>query len=350
MGQSVLRKDSDLSEHSRQRERFGGDERCVRRRFVPSPSVPALFVPSRSTTTETMYDRILIPTDGSEGAVRAAEHALALAQAFDAAVRVIGVADVQRAAGPFDAGGVDDRFVEKLKADASESITAIEAITDERVETAVLEGDPAATIVEDAGAFDADLIVMGTHGRTGVRRYVVGSVTERVVRLADAPVLTARAGIESGPAGDCDDVLIPTDGSEYAGVAVDHGIAIAERFDACVHAVSIVDVGDLAARVEYTPPTDALERIREQRTDATAAIADRAREAGLDARTDVREGFPASDLLEYADEAGIDLLAMGTHGRTGLNRFLLGSTTERVIRHADAPVLAVNAPPESDRS
>ena len=295
-----------------------------------------------------MYERILIPTDGSDHAVRAAEHAMALARAFDASVRVIGVVDIQGAAGPFNAGGVDDAFVETLQSQARESIEAVEALTDQRVETDIIDGTPANCIVEDAAEFDADLIVMGTHGRTGVHRYVVGSVTERVVRLADAPVLTARAGVELGPAGDCDDVLIPTDGSDLASVAVEHGIAIAERFDARVHAVSIVDVGDLAMRVEYTPPTEALERAREQRTEATEAIADRAREADLDVRTAVREGFPAEGLIEYADEEGIDLLAMGTHGRTGLNRFLLGSTTERIIRHADAPVLAVNARKRSD--
>jgi nucleotide-binding universal stress UspA family protein len=311
-------------------------------------TAPPLFVLPRRTLEERMYERILIPTDGSDHAIRAAEHAMALARAFDATVRVIGVVDIQGAAGPFDAGGVDDAFVENQKSQAREAIEAVEALTDQRVDAAVLEGTPATAIVDDAAEFDADLIVMGTHGRTGVHRYVVGSVTERVVRLADAPVLTARAGVELGPAGDCDDVLIPTDGSDLATVAVDHGIAIAEQFDARVHAVSIVDVGDLAARVEYTPPAEALERVRDERTDATEAIADRARATGLDARTEVREGFPAEDLIEYAGEEGIDLLAMGTHGRTGLNRFLLGSTTERIIRHAEAPVLAVNAGEDAD--
>ncbi|MFB6082832.1 MAG: universal stress protein [Halorientalis sp.] len=290
-----------------------------------------------------MYERILVPTDGSDHAERAAEHALALARVFDATVRVISVVDLEGAAGPFDAGGVSDEFVDELEAEARDAIDGIAALADGQFRAEVLEGRPADAIVDDAREFGADLIVMGTHGRTGVHRYVVGSVTERVVRLADAPVLTARAGIEAGPAGNCDDVLLPTDGTEHATVAVDHGIAIAERFDARVHAVSIVDVGDLATRVEYTPPTETLEHVHEERVEAVEAIADRAREAGLDARTEVREGFPAEDLLAYADEEGIDLFTMGTHGRTGLNHLLLGSTTERIIRHADAPVLAVHS-------
>jgi nucleotide-binding universal stress UspA family protein len=311
-------------------------------------TVPPLFVPARSIVTETMYERILIPTDGSDHAERAAEHAVALARAFDATVRVISVVDLQAAAGPFNAGGVGDDFYDELEAEARDAIDAVAGLADDQVETGVVEGNPADAIVDDAAAFDADLIVMGTHGRTGVHRYVVGSVTERVVRLADAPVLTARAGVEVGPAGECDDVLLPTDGSDPATVAVDHAIAIAEQFDARMHVVSIVDVGDLATRVDYTPPTMALERVREERKEATEAIAERAREAGLDVRTEIREGFPAEDLLDYAAEEGIDLLAMGTHGRTGLNRFLLGSTTERIIRHADAPVLAVNARDRTD--
>lgn len=292
-----------------------------------------------------MYDTVLIPTDGSDHSVRAAEHGHSLAQLFDATVHVINVVDIQGAAGMFDAGGIDQSINDQLIAEGETAIEAVEAVVGERdsVTTTVVKGEPSETILEYADDHDVDVITMGTHGRTGLNRYIAGSVTERVVRLADVPVLTVRATDQSQLVGEYDEVLIPTDGSEPAAMAIDHGLAIAQKTGARIHAVNIVDVGDVAVSPNYTPPTEVIEHLESEGEAATDRIATQARARGLDAITEVREGFPASDLLDYADEHDIDLITMGTTGRTGLNRYLLGSTTERIIRHAEIPVLAVNA-------
>jgi len=294
-----------------------------------------------------MYDTILVPTDGSPHAERAAAHAQYLATAFEATVHVVTVVDVQAAAGPFGAGGVDTEFVDRLEAEGKEAITAIEATFDESaIETAVVRGEPDDAILDYATEHDVDMIAMGTHGRTGLGRYISGSVTEAVVRHADVPVLTVRK-TEASTVEDYDDIMIPTDGSDAAGVAFDHGLAIAERTGARVHAVNVVNISDLSTGADYTMPTELFETFRERGERATEAVAAAARERGLDAVTEVREGFPARDLLDYAESEAVDLIAMGTAGRTGMSRFLLGSTAERVIRHADAPVLAVNARDQS---
>jgi nucleotide-binding universal stress UspA family protein len=292
-----------------------------------------------------MYDTVLIPTDGSDHSVRAAEHGHFLAQLFDATVHVINVVDIQGAAGMFDAGGIVQSINDQLIAEGETAIEAVEAVVGERdsVTTTVVKGEPSETILEYADDHDVDVITMGTHGRTGLNRYIAGSVTERVVRLADVPVLTVRATDQSQLVGEYDEVLIPTDGSEPAAMAIDHGLAIAQKTGARIHAVNIVDVGDVAVSPNYTPPTEVIEHLESEGEAATDRIATQARARGLDAIIEVREGFPASDLLDYADEHDIDLITMGTTGRTGLNRYLLGSTTERIIRHAEIPVLAVNA-------
>jgi nucleotide-binding universal stress UspA family protein len=245
----------------------------------------------------------------------------------------------------FDAGGIDQSIIDQLITEGETAIEAVEAVVGERdsVTTTVVKGEPSETILEYADDHDVDVITMGTHGRTGLNRYIAGSVTERVVRLADVPVLTVRATDQSQLVGEYDEVLIPTDGSEPAAMAIDHGLAIAQKTGARIHAVNIVDVGDVAASPNYTPPTEVIEHLESEGEAATDRIATQARARGLDAITEVREGFPASDLLDYADEHDIDLITMGTTGRTGLNRYLLGSTTERIIRHAEIPVLAVNA-------
>ncbi|WP_436909906.1 universal stress protein [Halosimplex marinum] len=314
-----------------------------------------------------MYESILAPTDGSPTADRAADHALALADAFDASVEVLGVVDLDEAAGPFDAGGIDEEYRDRLETEAQRSVdSAAERAGEQTVETAVVEGEPAETILDRAA--DHDLVAMGTHGRSAVDRVLTGSTSAQVVRESPVPVVTVRengggsatddaAAAGSEPALDYDDVLVPTDGSEAAEAAVDHGLAVADAFDATVHAVHVVDVGAVAGGAGVTAGAggagaagpvggDLLEPMIENGEEATERVAQRAREAGVDAVTEVGEGSPGSMLVDYADDAGIDFVAMGTHGHSGLDRVLLGSTTERLIRNVSVPVLSVR--PEGD--
>lgn len=290
---------------------------------------------------ELMYDTVLVPTDGSNDAIRAAEHGAALARTFGARLHLLNVVDLAAAGGPFDAGGLGEEFVERLREDAEKTIDATEAAISvpQGLRTAVEEGRPVRTILDYAEEHDVELIAMGTQGRTGVDRYVAGSVAEGVVSQATVPVLTVRSTDRSDTAGDYADILLPTDGSDYAARAVEPALAVAEQFGARVHVLHVVNPADF--------PTDAddtlAERFEAQGEAVTADVVDRVRQAGLEAVSVVREGTPAAELLDYADDAEIDLIAMGTAGKTGPNRFLLGSTTERVIRHAPIPVLAVNA-------
>ena len=292
-----------------------------------------------------MYETIVVPTDGSEYANRAATHAASVATAFDATVHVLSVVDEDAASGVFQQRGVDDETLDRLREESQRAIESTRAELDEDipVETATVRGHAAESIVAYADDVDADLLAMGTHGRTGVDRYVAGSVTERVLRRTHVPVLTVRDVEAVRALEDYEKVLVPTDGSEDAGVAVEHALALAAVGGATVHAVNVVDVGSLAASAGEAPVTGMLERFEEAGEEATSEVAELARDAGLEAETAVLKGSPGHALLEYADDNDVDLVAMGTTGRTGLDRYLLGSTTERVVRHADAPVLAVNA-------
>ena len=142
-----------------------------------------------------MYDCILVPTDGSSEVERALEHAFDLAQAHDATVRAIYVVSVAGYGGlpmetPLD--GISDALREEGEA-AVERVKEL-APADIEVETRVLEGSPSRVIVDHAQPGECDLVVMGTHGRGGIDRLLLGSVTERVVRHAPVPVLTVRVG------------------------------------------------------------------------------------------------------------------------------------------------------------
>jgi nucleotide-binding universal stress UspA family protein len=141
-----------------------------------------------------------------------------------------------------------------------------------------------------------------------------------------------------------DNILIPTDGSERANVAADHAIAIATQFDATLHVLSVIDSRDL----EITTPTEIdIDQLRatyrEQSETAVDEVVRRATEADRPTTTDIQIGVPHQTITDYVAEHDIDLVVMGTHGRTGLNRALLGSVVEQVLRTAKAPILAVRS-------
>ncbi|WP_265109093.1 universal stress protein [Halosolutus halophilus] len=135
-------------------------------------------------------------------------------------------------------------------------------------------------------------------------------------------------------------VLVPTDGSEPASRAVEQAIEIADRFDATLHVLFAVDVD------EKTPwslsESQVSESMREHGRALTEGVAERAPD-DLEVVTTVEEGDPRERILTYADVNGIDVIVMGTHGRKGIDRLLLGSVTEHVVRNADCSVLVTRA-------
>ena len=138
-----------------------------------------------------MYDRILLPTDGSTGTAHVALQAIDLAEQYGATIHGLHVVDTDTTSILSDIGSSD----EVLKRRGEQAVSVVEKMAeshDVTVETEVIEGDPAESILEYAEEIDADVIVAGTHGRSGVRRHLLGSVAERLVRHADCPVLTVQ--------------------------------------------------------------------------------------------------------------------------------------------------------------
>lgn len=134
-------------------------------------------------------------------------------------------------------------------------------------------------------------------------------------------------------------ILVPTDGSIGVERAVEHAIDLARTYDAELHALYVVNVASLSAEVNSRAVTENFEELGER---ATEAVAEQAADAGIeDVTTEVVHGIPHRTILEYAGDNDVDLVVMGTHGRTGLDRYLLGSVTERVVRTSDVPVLTV---------
>lgn len=143
-----------------------------------------------------------------------------------------------------------------------------------------------------------------------------------------------------------DAILVPTDGSPAAERAVDHAIELASTFGATVHALYVIDIAlysSLEAGVDVV--IEALER---EGDTAVRAVKSRCVAAGLDTESAVLVGTVHRGIQEYIDEHDIDLVVMGTHGRKGIERFILGSVTERTVRSSDVPVLTVRAGKNED--
>jgi nucleotide-binding universal stress UspA family protein len=290
-----------------------------------------------------MIDSILVPTDGSDHAIQAAKAAFRLGERFDATVHVLHVVDLQRAAGVFDAGGVPREFVERLESNGERAVQSIAtmAAAHGAVQTAVREGAPGKTIREYVAENDVDLVAMGTHGRRGISRVFLGSVTESVVTRAPVPVLSVRATERLSEGHAYDEVLLATDGSDPADAAAEWAMAVAKHFEARLHVLTVLDSGQTFGLPNFSVPGDLLESIEDEAESGIDAVVAEATDRGLDARGSVQKGSPAAEIRSYASENDVDLVAMGNTGRSGLERHLLGSTTARVLRRSEVPVLSV---------
>ena len=284
---------------------------------------------------------LLIPTDGSDGAVTGAKVGIAVASKLGAEVHVISVVDLPADASEFD----DQGLVSALESQARDDVERIATLTrefDDRLEitTTVSQGTPFQTIREYAHRREIDAIVMGTKGRTGLDRVLLGSVTENVLRTAHIPVLAVppEADVPEIDEVGFRSLLLPTDGSPGAEIATTWAIALSDRLGATLHTVFSVDTSRYVSELDESKIIAAFEDRGER---AIEGVQERATDAGINVASSIASGRPASVILEYVSERDIDLIVMGTHGRTGIGQWFLGSVTENVVRQADVPVFCV---------
>lgn len=286
-----------------------------------------------------MYNDILIPTDGSRHSITAAHHGRALTRVFGSNIHILSVVDTRAYSdhlADIDTAVRQQRSV--LEDQANQAVSVIEdfvkEVDDVRYSTAIRYGSPHEAIRSYASENDIDLITMGTVGRTGVDRFLLGSVAERMVRASPVPVLTTNQDPPGEPV-EYDTVLIPTDGSSAAEVVSDHGLSIADHLDASIKVLAVIGTGE-----GLPSPSDPS---RKEAEDAVDAIAQKATQRGLEASTYVQTGTPYRRIREFIGAHGVDLVAMGKHSRAAIKRHLIGSVTEKIIRTSEVPVISMTA-------
>ena len=298
-----------------------------------------------------MYERILVPLDGSEVAEVALPCAEQLAGRLGSEIILMSVSH--------SAEEQDRRaFVSYLRktVDAAKERArmylekpAREAI---RIESTILVGDPAEGIVDYADKGDIGLIVMATHGRSGIRRWALGGVADKVLRATKRPVVLIRA---KGARPDVRDkgvlsrALVPLDGSKESETVILYIENLAPRLGTEVTLLQVVAVayhvyisGDAPAQIPYT--SEEMELLKVSAGSYLEKVGSGLKEKGITTKYEVRVGAAGQEIINLADEINADMVAMSTHGRSGVGRWVFGSVAERVVRSGNTPVLLVRVP------
>jgi nucleotide-binding universal stress UspA family protein len=286
-----------------------------------------------------MFNRILVPLDGSTTAETILPQVRRLLRRIDAEVVLLQVAT------PPLADGAMALFEAALSA-SREYLREVSRRLEEqgvRARSLARLGPPAEVVLEVARSEGAELLALATHGRTGVGRLLMGSVAEEIVRKSPVPALLLRPfwTYEIAPETPVDrqpisNILLPSDGSDRSLGILPEITELAKLFGARVVLLGAVEPA------QGGPPEGRPDLSTEHLGTQLAETANHFLSHGLDTLTRLDVDHPASAILRACQAEKIDLIAMGTHGRTGLRRLVTGSVTERVLRESTVPMLIEN--------
>jgi nucleotide-binding universal stress UspA family protein len=281
------------------------------------------------------YRKILVAIDGSESSRHVLRESFKLVPDEKRWVTVVSV--VPHYEGDLGATWISNVNVQdavkkpcKVALSEAEDIAKKEGVS---VKTVCEEGETYERIVDLADAENSDMIVMGRRGMSGLERTLVGSTTARVIGHSQRDVLVVPEGTSIG----WKSILFATDGSQYSEAATNKAIDIAKSYGSELNVVSVVDVTDeFIARAP-----GALDDLVKKAKSIVEDVKNKAISEGIKAEGIVKEGDAYKSIVDIAEKQKADAIIMGSHGRTGLKRLLMGSVTERVIGHAPCPILVV---------
>ncbi len=278
------------------------------------------------------YHRILVAVDGSDASFHALREAFKLVSNW---VTVVAVAPFYE--GDLRLVGVP-RAQELIREPCETALKKAQALAEAAgalLQPVCVVGEPHEAIVEQADRGSRDLIVMGAKGHSFIERVMVGSVTQRVIGFTRRDVLVVPGEAAIG----WERILLATDGSPHSQGAAARALDLAQSYGGSLSVLAVVEPPG-----GREPEAVAAGSIWRQQAEALAAvIQSRAEALNLTARGLVREGRAYEVITRVAREEGVNLIILGSHGRTGLPRLLLGSVAERVIGHAPCPVLVVKS-------
>lgn len=292
--------------------------------------------------------KILFPTDFSRGANLALLEALFLAERHEAELHFLHIVslsdDPHSPSYHFPTVEELQALTTSLVAPARQPAFATEKFSQMKLLTASARSlSVAPAILDYATQHDIDLIVMGTHGRRGLRHLLLGSVAEEVVRVAPCPVFTVRDQKEPASVQPIRRILVPVDFSEHARRALAHAKELASLYGAELQILHVFEevlhpafyASGRTSIFEFMP------QIQSEATKQIQQLLDEVVGKDYPAEIYLKEGHPAREIINFVDEHATDLIVIATHGLRGIEHFLLGSVTEKVVRMSSCPVFTV---------
>ncbi|HLA49568.1 MAG TPA: universal stress protein [Thermodesulfovibrionia bacterium] len=279
------------------------------------------------------YRKILVAIDGSESSKNALKQAIKLANDEKCWITVVSV--VPPYEGELELVGVKNirAAIRKPCEDALVEAEKISETEGRSIKTVCEEGEPHERIVDLADAENCDLIIMGRRGLRRLERVLVGSVTARVIGYTHKDVLV----VPRDTTIDRQRILIATDGSKYSKTAIEKAIDFAKSYGGELKVISVVDVPPEF----YAESPKTVDEMIKKAKGYVEDVKKQAEAEGVKAEQFIREGESYQVITNIAREQNVGTIVMGSHGRTGLKRLLMGSVTEKVIGHSPCPVLIV---------
>jgi nucleotide-binding universal stress UspA family protein len=297
------------------------------------------------------FDRILCPIDFSDFSLDGLRHGLRLAEWYSAQLTLFHAYQLSQPIPVAGLPGSVPTFVDAEPGSMAEEVrrfcAPLVGPSDQSVEVIVSPGDAATEIRREAERLPYDLLILGTHGRSGFQRLFLGSVTEKVLRSTRVPVLTVPPPVQEAGSPLYKTILCPLEFSDASLRALEYALSLAKEADARLLLLHVIEgvLGDIASDTKAHLSVSEYYRHLQQEAAARlhALVPD---DAGAWSRPDVRvvQGRAHHEILKVAADEGVDSIVMGVHGKGGImDRLMFGSTTHRVIREAGCPVLTLHS-------
>lgn len=298
-----------------------------------------------------MYRQLLVPLDGSKTAENVLPYARFLAAKLKLPIKLLSVVEI-----PGSLAAEKTLYLDSL---VERAVTVSHAYLNRiaksfggvSVTIEVETGNPEEIILARAEADEKILIAMATHGRSGIARWLLGSVAEKVVREVKNPLFLvhAKEAAKSDGQAAFSSIIVPLDGSKLAECVLPYVVELAKAITLKIVLLQIFSLKQIIHTYkDYIPDFDALER--SSKSGASRYLHEKEQQlkkAGFDVSSVAAEGEAAETIIELANGAPDSLIAMCTHGHSGIRRWMLGSITEKVVRHAGNPLLAIRAKRET---
>jgi nucleotide-binding universal stress UspA family protein len=288
------------------------------------------------------FKKILVPVDFSEFSDKAVEYAMFLAEKYCADITLLhAIVLFEEDFDEEEQLQLYEKIIEKKENDRTKQMESHCKVGKNRgigIDSVLLRGFSVPdSILDYISDKDFDLVVLGTHGRTGLGKWILGSVAEKIVRLSPIQVLTIHKDFDKM---NIKKILVPVDFSEYSKIPVDRGIAIAREFNAKLEFLHVVEMESHPEfyTISFEPILKANPDLKQHIIKNMIKITGISKDKSAYA---VTEGKVYKEIKKYAENNQIDLIVMATLGKSELEHFLVGSNSERVVRIASCPVLTV---------